>query len=111
MRSTFITVLGWTFLLACVLTTLLIIVKSVRRFGTERKSIVIAKAVAALVIWAVFSIGNLIVLTGYAASETIGGELPLKLGTAELSVAGALLIYLLAGYGLIYWTSRQRKAE
>lgn len=109
MRSTFITVMGWAFLFACVLTSLLIVVKSVARFRRAREGV--AKAIIALIVWVILSIGNLVALTGYAAGETIADELPLKLGTAELSVAGALLLYLAAGCGLIYWITPGRNAN
>ena len=113
MRSATLTIFYWIFLLASVVTPLLIVAQSVRsyrRVGHSRGKFA-WKAVIALVIWSILTSVMMLVESAVAAVSRAARTIDPNSEDIVfvVNVTGLHLVYVLAGCGLVYWTVSREK--
>ena len=100
-------------LAACVLAPVLILINSIRAYrrAATGRSVKILKAVLALLAWALLSFGMFLMtfMYVYANAHRANQNEPPALSSALIYLCLAV-VYVLAGFGLVYWIRRGTEA-
>ena len=114
MGLTIFYILDWSFFIAAVLIPVLIVVKSIKSYRLVRlnKEIFTFKAVAALCVWLLLTIGLFFLkaLLAYMIGHALSQSPSIK-PEPSLWYIGLHLIYFSIGYWLVYWVSRQKRIK
>lgn len=112
--SAFGPIIFWFFILSSLSVTILLVIKTVKRFQTsqESKTSVILKMVFALIIWLGLTLYIFVIIAIYSG---VGGDYigstprMVEFDFGLVVLIAHFFLWLLAGFGLIYWLGRQSK--
>ncbi len=113
LQSELVRILSFIFLAFGSLTTIIIVIKSIKnyRLANSKKSSVIIRFTVVALVWAIFSLYILLLLAVNSMGNRIGPEPEIGLDARTAYLVGGCLVWMLVGGGLIYWTNKPPKIE
>ena len=110
--SAFGPIIFWFFILSGLSVTILLVIKTVKRFQTsqESKASVILKMVFALIIWLGLILYIFVVTAIYfgVGADYVGNRPQMvEFDFRLFALIAHLLLWLLAGFGLLHWLGRR----